>query len=37
MLMFSLILSSRPSSLNAWDANCGPLSEIALSGSLYHR
>ena len=33
VLMFSLIPSNRPSSLNVWDANCGPLSEIAWSGS----
>ena len=35
MLMFSLIPRSRPSSLNAWDVNCGPLSEMLLSGSPY--
>src|ERR1700684_711423 len=30
--MFSLMPSNRPSSLNVCDANCGPLSDIALSG-----
>ena len=32
MLMFSLMPNSRPNSLKASEANCGPLSEIALSG-----
>ena len=31
MLMFSLMPSSHPNSLNACEANCGPLSDIALS------
>ena len=32
MLMFSLMPSSLPNSLNACEANCGPQSNIALSG-----
>ena len=36
MLMFSLMLSSHPNSLNACEANCGPLSDIALSGGPKH-
>ena len=32
MLIFNLMPSSRPNSLNACEANCGPLSDIALSG-----
>ena len=35
MLMASLMPRSRPSSRKACEANCGPLSDIALSGSPY--
>ena len=36
MLMFSLMPSSHPNSLNACEANCGPLSDIVLSGRPKH-
>ena len=36
MLMFSLMPSSCPNSLNACEANCGPLSDIALPGRPKH-
>ena len=36
MLMFNLMPNSCPSSLNVCEANCGPLSDIALSGRPKH-
>ena len=36
MLMFNLMPSSHPNSLNACEANCRPLSDIALSGRPKH-
>ena len=36
MLMFSLMPSNRPNSLNACEANCRPLPDIALSGRPKH-
>ena len=36
MLMFSLMPSSCPNSLNVCEANCGPLSDIAFSGRPKH-